>query len=216
MFGRNKPLVEVIAREERSLWLQSEVPLQGAVKVEARVGSETVSMTIRIVANGTSYDTLDALIARLGYSPRPFLYLAELKHPLTLWPHLAVLLEVKPEPANKRAHEREPFRLRVLCPSFQGYQGVATNLSELGAEIECAGPVDVGTELELTLEPDRGSTRSLRVLAVVRRCRSAGKTFLVGVELTGVSPSARQQLKEILDSVRGHTPGVIPRQGPVR
>jgi hypothetical protein len=216
-FQKDKPVVELLAREPdapgQTLWLQSDRALKGQVRVLARVCAESVSLTFTIVAAGESYDSLDELILRLGFPKRAFLYLAELVQPVHLWPHLQVLLEPKPDPANKRAHDRQEFRLRIMSADLPGYQGVATNVSEQGTEVECSGPLSVGRAVQLKLEPDRGTVRSLEVAGIVRRCQASGKRFLVGVEFVEMTASAKVQLADIVRALQEREPGVLRHEG---
>lgn len=105
---------------------------------------------------------------------------------------------------DRRAHDRHPFRVRVVLAFADGRQvpGRALDLGAGGAGVICDLNVPVGVKLALRMKlPARPSgSAAFESLATVAHCSLAGSEggFRLGLQFDALSPAALAALKGAL------------------
>lgn len=132
---------------------------------------------------------------------------------------MRVLWGARREAAAHAGHEmrRRPRLARVFrvrSQALANFRATTRDVSETGVCVACEGPLEPGTEVELTLDLDTVNAPSLKCRSQVVWCRpGGGRTWLVGFRFEELSPHGLVVLRSFLEQVR--TMAEDPhRQGP--
>lgn len=113
----------------------------------------------------------------------------------------ANITDVKPNPLNRRRHDRHAIELNLIYSSSElELEATSRDLSESGVYV-CTQVLDpLGTRCELTILGDGGP--ALRIAGVVRRVverEEVGKDPVgLGIEFTGVGDAERAWLRRLV------------------
>ncbi len=92
--------------------------------------------------------------------------------------------------------KRDFIRMGVECPATFTVIGenapprtaMTLDLSATGARIQCSEAIAIGTELHLSLRPERTVFAPLDARATVVRCDSEGAGFILGLNILEILP----------------------------
>ncbi len=93
-----------------------------------------------------------------------------------------------------RRSERIPIGVRMLSQQLPGFRAVSVDLSLHGAQIQCDGPMDPGTYLNVTLELEMPDLPKLTLQALViwsRAEEERRKSHRAGLEFTQQHPETQ-------------------------
>lgn len=93
-----------------------------------------------------------------------------------------------------RRSERIPIGMRLLSQQLPGFRSVSVDLSLHGAQIQCDGPLEVNSYLNVTLELEMADMPQLTLQALVVWCRveeDRRKAYRAGLEFTQQHPEVQ-------------------------
>ena len=110
--------------------------------------------------------------------------------------NLITILDAAPRPdigKLARRSERIPIGIRCLSQQLPGFRSVTIDLSLHGAQLQCEGPLEVGSVLDITFELELSDLPklTLRAVAIWSVQEDRRKAFKAGVEFTEQHPQTQ-------------------------
>lgn len=98
---------------------------------------------------------------------------------------------------ERRGNLRTVRSLRVTSPQLPGYSSLTRDIGESGMQLLVCGPLEPGTRLQFSLEPDLYGSMPIRLQGTVRWCTPSSGGHLAGVCLKDCSPRRLEAVKTV-------------------
>jgi hypothetical protein len=113
--------------------------------------------------------------------------------------------------ADQRGGDRATLTFAVISRAFKNFKAVSADISPSGVKIMVDGEVEVGKNIEITMNLDDDNFGSLTCHADVMWCRPAERKFAIGLRFSDLTEAQKETINNYMKFVEEYTARVLRR-----